>query len=105
MYCMYCGNKAENNEKHCIKCGAPIGISEKNLPLELMPMSAWSYFGHSILFNIPIAGVIILIVFACGGTRNVNKRSFARSYFCWLAIVGIGFIIMAALGVSITEML
>lgn len=105
MYCMYCGKKTENDEEKCFNCGSPIGINEYNLPPELMPMSAWSYFRHSILFNIPIAGVIILIVFACGGTRNINKRSFARSYFCWLAIVGIGLIIMAALGVSITEML
>jgi hypothetical protein len=34
------------------------------------------------------------VVFALGGTKNVNKKNFARSYFCFLIIF---VIILAAL--------
>ena len=52
------------------------------LPAKFRPMSAWSYFWHTILLSIPVVGLVFLIIFAVGGTGNVNKRSFARSYFC-----------------------
>ena len=55
---------------------------------DLTPLSPWAYFGLSILYSIPFIGFIILLVNAIGA-ENVNKRTYARSYFCWLAIVGI----------------
>lgn len=58
----------------------------KMLPEKYQPMGAWSYFGYMILFSIPIVGTILLIVFALSG-NNINRRSFARSYFCGLLIV------------------
>lgn len=89
MYCIYCGKKINDFALDCPYCGTAQGITEDDLPYELAPMGAWSYFGHSLLFSIPIAGTIILILFACGITRNINKRNYARSYFCGLAIVGV----------------
>ena len=56
------------------------------IPDEYRPIGAWGYFGYSILFAIPVIGFIVLIIFALGGTRNINLRSYARSYFCWIAI-------------------
>ena len=53
-----------------------------NIPEEYKPISAWGYFGYEILFAIPIIGFILLLVFALGGTQNINLRNFARSYFC-----------------------
>ena len=53
---------------------------------QFKPISAWGYVGYSILFSIPIIGLILLIVFALS-SRNINRRSYARSYFCWLLIV------------------
>ena len=47
----------------------------------------WGYFGYQILFAIPLIGFILLLVFALGGTRNINLRNFARSYFCLLIIL------------------
>lgn len=55
------------------------------LPSEFRPIGAWSYFGYSILFSLPIIGFIALIICACNGS-NINRRSFARSYFCKLLI-------------------
>ena len=64
-------------------------LTEEQLPEKFKPMGAWGYFGHSLLFSIPLVGLILLIVFAAGGTKNINKRNYARSYFCGLLIVAV----------------
>jgi uncharacterized membrane protein len=69
----------------------------RDLPDDIRPISMWGCFGYQILFAIPLVGLILLIVFALGGTRNVNVRNFARSYFCILII---GLIICAILFVT-----
>ena len=73
-----------------------------NIPEEYKPISMWGYFGYELLFSIPCVGFILLLVFAFGGTKNVNLRNFARSYFCYFiiaaAITVIVITIMIALG-------
>ena len=59
-------------------------MNENYIPEEYTPISMWGYFGYSLLFSIPIVGLICIIVFSFGGSRNINLRNFARSYFCWL---------------------
>lgn len=71
----------------------------RNLPEEIRPISMWGYFGYQILFAVPLIGVILLIVFALGGTRNVNLRNYARSYFCVLIIGIIIFVFLMMTGV------
>lgn len=53
------------------------------------PIGAWGYFGYSILFNIPIIGFIIALTFALSSTGNINRRNYARSYFCSIAVIAI----------------
>lgn len=43
--------------------------------------------GYQILFSIPCVGFIALLIFAFGGTKNVNLKNFARSYFCFTIIL------------------
>ncbi|MBE6739462.1 MAG: zinc-ribbon domain-containing protein [Ruminococcaceae bacterium] len=62
-------------------------ITEDDLPDHLKPMGAWSYFGLQLLFAIPIVGFVFLIVFSFS-RGNLNRRSFARSYWC-AALVGV----------------
>ena len=62
------------------------------------PIGAWGYFGYNILFSIPIVGQLILIIFALGGTGNVNVRSYARSFFCGTIIAIIIILIIFAMG-------
>ena len=73
-----------------------------NIPEEYKPISMWGYFGYELLFSIPYVGFILLLVFAFGGTKNVNLKNFARSYFCYFiiaaAITVIVITIMIALG-------
>ena len=74
---------------------------DPNLPEQYRPLSMWGYFGLQILFAVPIVGFIFLIIFSISGA-NINRRNFARSYFCGLiialVIVGVLVAIAFALG-------
>ena len=72
-----------------------------NIPEEYQPISMWGYFGYEILFSIPIVGFIMMLVFSFGGTKNVNLKNFARSYFCVIIIVAVISVILALCGVSL----
>lgn len=56
------------------------------LPSQYRPLGAWSYFGYSILFSLPLIGFIALLICAFSNS-NIVRRSFARSYFCSFLIV------------------
>ena len=68
-------------------------MDNTNLPEEYRPISMWGYFGYQILFSIPCVGFIALLIFAFGGTKNVNLKNFARSYFCFTIILVVLFTI------------
>ncbi len=75
-----------------------------NVSLEYKPISAWGYVGYQLLFCLPLIGIIFLLVFALGGTKNINLKNYARSFFCWLliftvisVIVGLIFIVLMVL--------
>ncbi len=65
------------------------------------PISPWAYFGLQILFAIPIVGFIFLIVFSIS-KGNINRRNFARSYWCVYIlaaiVIGVAFLIAALTG-------
>ena len=65
-----------------------------NIPEEYKPITMWGYFGYEILFSIPCIGIILLLVFSFGGTKNINLRNFARSYFCFLIVLVVLFFIL-----------
>ena len=71
-------------------------MTNPTVPKEYEPISMWGYFGYEILFSIPIVGFICLIVFALGA-KNVNKKNFARSYFCYTIIVCVVAIVIFAI--------
>ncbi len=76
-------------------------ITQEELPEKFRPLSAWAYVGYSLLFAIPIVGFVFLIIFSCS-SANINRRSYARSYWCYLIlsliIIGTAMIILAATG-------
>ncbi|MBQ8796271.1 MAG: ABC transporter permease [Clostridia bacterium] len=74
-------------------------IKIQDLPSNLRPLSAWAYFGYTLLFSIPVVGFILLIIFSFNRS-NINRRSFARSYFCSYIIVAILFVILILTGVG-----
>ena len=74
-------------------------MENSNIPEEYRPISMWGYFGYEILFSIPLIGFICLIVFSIG-SKNVNKKNFARSYFCFLIIVALVVIVAFAIAMA-----
>lgn len=52
-----------------------------SLPDQYRPLSPWAYFGYTILFSIPVVGFVFLVIFAFS-KKNINRRNYARSYFC-----------------------
>ena len=76
----------------------------KNIPSEYRPLSPWAYFGYGILFNIPVIGFILLIIFSLDSS-NINRRNYARSYWCIYILVIIFIIVLTVLGTSVTEII
>ena len=104
--CPNCGT--ESAGAFCPKCGAAVPqtapapapapnptinviqqtrpeITEKDLPDKYKPLSPWAYFGYSILLSLPIVGIILLFVYTFS-TKNINRRNWVRSFWCWLLI-------------------
>ena len=51
-------------------------------------ISAWGYIGIMLLMCIPVVGLILTIIWACGGCRKLQKRNLARACLI-LWIIGI----------------
>lgn len=54
-----------------------------DLPRKYKPLTSWDYFGLTILYSIPVLGFILLLVHSFS-QKNINRRNFARSFWCWL---------------------
>ena len=61
------------------------------------PMSSWGYFGYSLLFSIPLIGLILLIVFSLNN-ENINRRNYARSFFIGVLIAAVILLILTLTG-------
>lgn len=66
---------------------------------EFRPLSPWAYFGYGVLFSIPLVGLIVLIVLSFN-SENINRRSFARSYWCVYLVAAIAFFILGGASLS-----
>ena len=74
-------------------------MEHNNIPAEYRPISMWGYFGYQLLFSIPVVGFILLII--CSFSRNINKRNFARSYFCYTIICFTVFAVALAIAMAV----
>lgn len=63
-------------------------------------IGTWGFLGILLLLAIPIIGPILMIVWACGGCRKVQKRSFARAK---LIMAGINLILSILLIVAAVQ--
>ena len=86
----------------------PVSPAKKEIPGEYKPMSAWAYVGWRLLFMLPFAGFVLLIVMSFA-PRNKNLKSFARSYWCMallgLIIATVIVVIAVLAGVSFNEIM
>ncbi len=128
--CKNCGNTLSKNDAFCEKCGSRVVAENEYVQqppvtpvapaqpanyvynqqpqyMAVVPtpqkstLSAWAFFGYSVLFTIPIIGLIFNLIF-CFNSSNITRRSFARSYWCWYVIVAIAAIIIIASGASLS---
>ena len=78
--------------------------NNNNIPSKYKPLSAWAYFGYQLLFAIPLVGFMLLLVFSFSDD-NINRRNFARSYFCSLliAVILIAFFIIFGFGIEMID--
>ena len=74
--------------------------AQQLLPPEYRPLGAWAYFGYTILFSIPLVGLICLIVFSVS-RGNINRRNFARSFWCVYVLAAILLLLAWILGIQI----
>lgn len=49
------------------------------------PITTWGYVGTMLLMGIPIVGLILAIIWACGGCRKINKRNLSRAFLIMMA--------------------
>lgn len=99
MFCKNCGNENVDQAAVCVQCGAPLQQEapaaqpqQTMIPIAYKPLGAWMYFALSLLFSVPIVGLVFLIIFSLDDS-NLNRRNFARSYWCSM-IVGVGIFIL-----------
>lgn len=78
-----------------------MGNNYNDLPRNLRPISPWKYFGLSILYGLPIVGIVFLIIHSIS-PANINRRNYARSYFCILALVLIIVVVTIIIQVATT---
>ena len=50
-------------------------------PSKYRPVSAWGYYGLSLLYLIPVIGWVFFLVFTFHG-GNINRRSYTRAIWC-----------------------
>ena len=70
----------------------------RRLPKKYRPMGLLGYVWRTLLYIIPVLGLIFLIRGACNG-RNISRRSYARSFlFSWvlIGVVTCAYVIAAA---------
>lgn len=114
MKCQQCGTENEAGVRFCKKCGHEMRLSmgtgdNNNAPgnsytpnlnsfEDYTPITMWGYFGYQLLFGIPCVGLILILIFSFGGTKNMNLRNFARSYFCIYIVVIVLVLILTLFG-------
>lgn len=87
------GVSSPNGTSNINMNGVP--IANYDARFDYTPIGMWGYFLYSILFNIPLVGWICWIIFAVGGTRNINLRNFARSYICLYIVMFVLFLLIS----------
>lgn len=94
MKCTICGAEVADHERACTSCGAPVVVPPTPAHNETKLLGPWGYFGLKILFSIPLVGFILLIVFSFDN-NHLNRRNFARSYWCDLILTVVVTVVVA----------
>lgn len=69
--------------------------AEPEIPEKYRPISSWGYVGYWILYSIPLLGFIFWVIHVFS-SKNLNRRNYARSFFCAF-LLGLLFTVILAL--------
>lgn len=61
------------------------------------PITTWGYIGIFILMCIPLVGLILMIIWACGKCKKIAKRNLARAM---LIMTAVGLVISLIIGIA-----
>ena len=75
-------------------------FEQQYLPEAYRPLSPWTYFGLSILYAVPVIGWVFLIAHAVA-SRNINKRNYARSFFCIYILAAVLILLLSFAGLRL----
>lgn len=75
-------------------------FEQQYLPEAYRPLSSWAYFGLSILYALPLVGWAFLIAHAVA-SRNINKRNYARSFFCIYILAAVLILLLSFAGLRL----
>ena len=95
MKCPSCNLELGENAKFCPVCGTNALPVQPAAPAQKL-MGPWAYVGWQLLFSIPLVGFILLVILSFDD-KNLNRRNFARSYWCALLIGLIVLILLVVL--------
>ena len=73
-------------------------ITADRLPSKYRPLGMWEYFAYSILFVVPVVGFVFLVIYSLDGS-NINRRNYARSFFCSATLPITFIVILASAGI------
>lgn len=73
-------------------------------PKEYRPLSPWAYWGLSLLYTVPVVGLVFLIIFTFD-KGNIHRRNFTRSYWCGLlfCLILIAIVVVIAFATGATS--
>lgn len=71
-----------------------------SIPEEYKPLSVGQFLGYTLLMSIPCVGLILVIIFACGGVKNKNVINWARAQLIIMGIAVIIYILILVFGVG-----
>lgn len=67
----------------------PVYVAQPVAVCQEEPISTGGYIGIMFLMMLPLINLILLIIWACGGCKKVNKRNFARAMLVWMVIASV----------------
>lgn len=103
MYCRKCGQELSADAGICSKCGA--AVSPQKAAAENGVVSTGDWFVSMLVACIPLIGIIMMFVWAFGGTVP-SKKNWARAVLIWWAVAIVLAIVLSVIfGVSIGALL
>ena len=84
--CPRCGSPVGENDTFCGECGADLrnmgawsAGSAYPVPDLTAPLSTVDYLLMLLLFSVPLAGGILMLIWSFMGNINVNRQNFSRA--------------------------